>query len=573
MRFQLGLIVFLFLACRGVFAQSGFVRSNGQPIPGATITLTQGDKSLSTVTDQDGHYALAPVGPGVWSVTVEMFGFDTLKKDVDYEAANGPVNFDLQLKPSPILERLQQFAARRNAAAGSPGGAGGFRGPGAAGGQGTARGAGANPNSSQQVDQELQNELNSQQQSAVAPPAGGESTNEAFLVSGSLSPGMTQGSQADSGPDMRLMGPGPNGMGGPEGVNAPGFGGPGGGAPGGGFSGGAFGDPGGFGGGRGGFGGPGGPGGFGARGQRRPGQTAGAVFGNRRRRTQQIHGQASFTLANSAVNAKPFSINGLDIPQAAYAQSRFSIIVGGPLVLGKIVKDPKTQFFLTYFGTRSRTPQLFTETVPTLAERNGDFSQATQSLGASAQSVPLHIFMPGTNQQFPNNVIPPNLLNPSALALLNYYPRPNETTNTNNYQWETAQANNADNLGLRIQRSITSVDRLSLNFQYQDRNGTLAQPFGYSDTTNGYGLNTTLQWTRNLSANAISNAQVRFNRNYSKTVPYFSLLPDVAPQLGILGTSTNPSDFGPPTLNFNNFASLSDSTPTLRRNQMQGVSE
>ncbi len=549
MRFAFALSLFFSATCGGLFAQSGFVRSGDQPIPGATVSITQGDKTVATVTDGDGHYAFPPVAPGTWAVTVEIFGFETLKKDVDYAAASGQVNFDLELKPSRILQRLQQFAARRNTAANT-------------GGQDTSpRG-----DNGQQLDQQLQDELNSQQQQSVpaAAPAGGNETgNEAFLVSGSLSPGMAQGNQADSGPDMRLT-MGPIGPGGPGGMNgAPGvpgaFGGPG--PPGG------FGGRGGFAGGRGGFGGPGG------RNGRRPGQTAGAAFGNGRRRTQQIHGQLSFTLTNSALNAKPFSINGLDVPQAAYAQSRFSAIVGGPLVLRKIVKDPKTQFFLTYFGTRARTPQLFTETVPTAAERSGDFSQATQSLGTSAANTGVIIVNPTTHQPFANNTIPGSMLNTKALTLLRFYPAPNQPGNTNNYQFETAQASNADNLGFRIQRNITRVDRLSLNLQYQDRNGAVAQPFGFSDQTNGYGLNTTLQWTRNISSTIISNAQVRFNRSYNQVVPFFSLVPDVAAQLGIPGVSTNPLDYGPPALHFTNFATLSDSNPTLNRNQTQVASE
>ena len=64
----------------------------------------------------------------------------------------------------------------------------------------------------------------SQQQTASAPPSGAEAGNESFLVSGSLSPGMSPGSQADSGPDMRFMGQGPEGGMGPGGGNAPGFG-------------------------------------------------------------------------------------------------------------------------------------------------------------------------------------------------------------------------------------------------------------------------------------------------------------------------------------------------------------
>lgn len=558
---RLTLILYTALAAASlVRAQSGFVKSGNQSIPGAAITVTKDGQTFSTTTDPEGHYGFEPLTAGAWTVTVEMFGFETLKKDVDFSAAHGPVNFDLQLKPSPVLQRLQQWAARRNEGAPNGGGGGNPR---------------AASSSTQQFDQQLQAELNAQQQQPIAAPAAGnESSNESFLVSGSLSPGMAQGTQADSGPDMRFMGQGQNPfnasgeLGGAQ--NGPGFGngpgGPGGGGPGGGFSGGPGG---GFGGRGGGFGGPGG---FGRGGNgRRPGQTAGAVFGNRRRRNQQIHGQMSFTLTNSAVNAKPFSLNGLDIPQAAYAQSRFSVIVGGPLVLGKVVKDPKTQFFFTYFGNRGRTPELFTETVPTLAERSGDFFGATQSLGASDRNAPVTLYW--KNRPIPNNIIPPSILNGTALSLLRFYPLPNEPGNANNYQFETAQIANNDNLGLRINRNISSVDRLSLNFQYQHRDGTVAQPFGYADITDGYGMNVQLQWTRNLSAAAISNAQVRFNRNYTQITPYFSQLGDIASQIGIQGGSTNPLDFGPPTLNFTNFGSLSDSAPTLNRNQSQSGTE
>ncbi|HEY3936965.1 MAG TPA: TonB-dependent receptor [Bryobacteraceae bacterium] len=560
--------IFFLVSQAPLWAQSGFVKSGGQAIPGATVAITQSGKQLSTVTDQDGHYVFPPLAAGAWTVTVDMFGFQPLKKDVDYGAANGPVNFDIQLKESQALQRLQQFAARRNAG-GNQGGFGGAgnRGLGPAGNTASVGRGRTAVDNGQAIDQQLQTELNSQQ-SAAAPPSGNESTNESFLVSGSLSPGMSQGTQADSGPDIRFAGQGPNPFGGEAGAagNAPGFGGAG--ASGGG--GGGFGGRGGGGFGGGGFGGRGGPG---AR-NRRPGQVAGAVFGNRRRRNQQIHGQASFTLQNSALNAKPFSLNGLDVPQAAYAQSRFSLIVGGPLVIPKLVKDPKTQFFITYFGTRARSPKLFAETVPTEAERNGDFSQAVQSLGTSATSVPVTIFNPTTHQPFAGNMLPNSLVSPIAVALLHsFYPTPNETGVANNYQFETAQASNTDNVGVRVQRNVTSKDRLSVNFQYQRRSGTVAQPFAYSDANNGYGTRVQLGWTRNISTNLISTAQIRFNRNYSQVTPYFSSGPDVAAQLGIPGTSANPLDHGPPTLNFTNFGALSDSAPSLSRNQSQGVTE
>jgi hypothetical protein len=544
-----------------MLAQSGFVRSGGQPIPGATVTLTQSGQTLTTVTDQDGHYGFYSVGPGSWNVTVEMFGFEALQKDVDYNAARGPVNFDIQLKASQALQRMQQFA---QGGGGGPGGGGGRAGAAGTSGGGFNGGAGRTRSGDNAQDQELQSEMSAEQQNAVLPPSGAGGSNESFLISGSLSPGMAQGAQADSGPDVRFGPGGPDGPGGGQfgagaanGGGAPGFGGNQGGA-GGGFGGGGFGG--------GGFGGRGGGGGFGGRGgadgpQGRRGQAAGAQFGNGRRRQQQIRGQASFTWQNSALNAKPFSLNGLDTPQAAYAQSRFSLIVGGPLVIKKL-KDPKTQFFLTYFGTRSKTPQLFAENVPTAAERMGDFSQVTSL-----------IYDPATHQPFAGNQIPPGMINPISRALLKFYPLPNQLGTANNYQFETAQANNTDNLGFRLQRSVTEKDRVSENFQFQRRAGTTANAFGWADPSSGYGVNVTLGWTRNISATVISNLQIRFNRNRSESTPYFSTLPDVSAQLGIPGTSTNPLNFGPPTLNFTNFGALSDAVASLTRNQSQGFTE
>jgi Carboxypeptidase regulatory-like domain len=93
-------LALLFVLCEGAFAQSGFVKSGGQPIPGATVTVTRRGTTFSTVTDPDGHYTFPLLASGSWTVTIEMFGFETLQKDVDYSALKGPVNFDLELKPS-----------------------------------------------------------------------------------------------------------------------------------------------------------------------------------------------------------------------------------------------------------------------------------------------------------------------------------------------------------------------------------------------------------------------------------------------------------------------------------------
>ncbi len=392
------------------------------------------------------------------------------------------------------------------------------------------------------------------------PGAAPENSNEAFLVSGSLSQGLNPNAAPDTGPPMNFGGmggagnPGAGGQFGQAGGVPGGGGGPGG--PGGGFGGGGFGGGGGrFGGGQ-----------FGRQGQR-GGPPNGRQFGNRRA-PSQIRGLLFFTLNNSVLDAKPFSISGADVPQPSYAQSRFGLIIGGPLLIPKIIHDRATFFNLTYTGIRNRTPYTAVETVPTLAERQGNFSQAVDTSGA------VQIYNPLTHQPFPGDVIPASMLNPTALKLLQYFPLPAQPgLQVNNYDFQTAAPQNSDSVGLRVFRNITKADRLAYHVNYQRRDGDNSQPFGFLDSLSGYGLTTDLTWTRNLTPDLISNARVSFNRNRNETTPFFANGPNVAEELGILGTSTNPLNYGPPNLNFTNFGGLTDAVPVLTRNQGQTFGE
>lgn len=513
--------LWILAAAAALQAQSGVVKSGNQPIPGATVTASQGATKSVAVTDQGGRYTLPPLAAGAWTVEVTMFGFVPARKQVTDPDPARPLDFSLSLKESEMAARLSRFAGGQNGS---------------------------------QIESQIQNEVSAGQTPQQAPAAGTDS-NETFLVSGSLS----QGLQANAAPDFSLFRGGAQDG---QQPNAPGFGqnggqtGPGGGpdGPGGGFGGpGGPGGGGGFGGGGGGRGGFGGPGGGRRPGGRGPG-AGGAQFGNRRP-PNEIHGMVFATLNNSDLNAKPFSITGQDLFQPSYAQLRLGVVLGGPLVIPKVVKDTSTFFFLSYFATRAKNPYSATETVPTVLEREGNFSQlpATNPLSG--------ITFPG--------------INPIARQLLNYIPLPNQPGLVNNYTFEASVPQNSDNFGLRVQRNITKKDRLAFHVGYQRRDGDVSQPFGFLDTTSGSGLATDLGWTRTFSPTLISTARVTFNRNLNQTTPFFANGPDVAQQLGIQGTSTNPLNFGPPNLNFtgSNFASLSDGSPVLTRNQSQSGSE
>src|ERR1700722_16329941 len=80
----------------GAWGQSGTVKSDGQPIPGATVRATQGDRVLTTLTDGNGAFNIDKMGPGMWTIDVTMFGFDAAHKEIQIGAS--PVKIDLTLQ-------------------------------------------------------------------------------------------------------------------------------------------------------------------------------------------------------------------------------------------------------------------------------------------------------------------------------------------------------------------------------------------------------------------------------------------------------------------------------------------
>ncbi len=152
-----------------------------------------------------------------------------------------------------------------------------------------------------------------------------------------------------------------------------GRGGPGGGPPGGGGVMRGGGGPGGAGGARGGGGGAGGRGQASSR--RGPGGVDFASFGNRRSRSP-YNGNLFLGLNNSALNAAPFSLTGQAAQKPSYAQSRFGLSFGGPLSIPKLFAWPRASFSVNYGGSISRNPYSQISSLPTAAERSGDFSLA-----------------------------------------------------------------------------------------------------------------------------------------------------------------------------------------------------
>ncbi len=618
----------ILVACLAVVAlvaseHHGVVKSNGVPVPGATVTATQGDKKLTTTTDDQGIYSFDDLPDGIWTISVEMLGFAKLSREVGVTAQSASPQWDLKLQSLSDLN-ADLAAAKKTAPVATPAtptsaGTATPEKPAAAvetkpatpaataattpapkaaatanGGRPSLRAAQqAVQNGGRGGFQRLDVNASGEQTEAGAGAVdlGGvdvsQSSQDAIVVGGSVSDALGMPQQNDwgfggRGGDFGGMGPGgdggPGGFGGrggrggmavpaavvpvaavPAGMMA-GGGGPGGVVPV------ASADAAAVARRRGGRGGRGGPG--------RGGRGNTNSFGNGRRNARsQYTGNVMFTLDNSVWDAEQYSLTGAETAKPSYAKFRAGFTFGGPIKIPHLFDDTSHggTFTVTYNLNRSRNANTYFGSVPTAAERGGDFSNAL----SSTTGLPVTIYDPTTGQPFAGNVIPSNRLNSAAVGLLSYYPLPNLFGNAKyNYQFSNTSITNTDNINIRANHSFSQRDQISFSEGYQRSNGVSPNFFNFIDNSHSSGINFSPAWTHRFTTHFFNRVSYSFSRSTNTLDPYFETKGvNLAQQLGIQGTDQQPLYWGPPSLSFSNFQGLSDASPSLQRNQTSAVAD
>src|SRR6195256_4731153 len=90
--------------------------------------------------------------------------------------------------------------------------------------------------------------------------------------------------------------------------------------------------------------------------------------------TNFFHGEVYEYLRNRIFNANDYFLNAAGKPRPPWVQNQFGAEAGGPFHLPHYSGRTRTFWFACWEGFRLRTGQTFTATVPTAAERAGDFS-------------------------------------------------------------------------------------------------------------------------------------------------------------------------------------------------------
>jgi outer membrane receptor protein involved in Fe transport len=186
--------------------------------------------------------------------------------------------------------------------------------------------------------------------------------------------------------------------------------------------------------------------------------------------TNSFSGTAYEFYRNSRFDAKDFFTKLRNLSRPNFSRHQAGGVGGGP-----ILRD-RTFFFGAYEGLRQDVPLTVLSTVPTLAQRNGDFSQTFDAQGRL-----IVIYDPLTNarqpngqvvrQAFANNRIPTDRLNTIALNVLRNYPEPNQSgdavTGANNYAATANQTTESNNYSARVDHNLTSEHRIYGRFSYQ----------------------------------------------------------------------------------------------------------
>ena len=567
----------------------GTIKSGTTPLPGVTVTATNtltGQK-FATATDVNGNYSISITGHGRYVLRADFFAFAPITKEIVIPASGpNPVGGSTRTSPPSaaatassavpgvqdlalvLASRQQAAEARATAESGNRGNYRQFTGGGAqnlglmsAAADALASGAssGFGGTSGASLPTIAGNTDFSGDSVAVAGQAGSSNPFAGVDVNQLRSnfEDMQQSQQLGQIP------------GGSQGG-------------GGGFGGGGFG------------GGPGG-GGFGGGGGGRGGGGGGrGGFNFRNFNPSQPHGAFFWTGGNGAINAKDYALQGQPIEQPAYGSNKYgATFIGNPSV-PHLFKDTKDFIFLTLAGQRSSSPFDQYATVPTEAERTGNFSSLTTPGG-----LPITIYDPTTGLPFANNTLPATRLSPQALSLLQYVPLPNITTpgTQQNYQRLTTSETNTDTVGARYIRSFgagsgdpirsmirqfagspTQGIRQSINVNFNYSHSAADSPNVFADLggkTQSHQYAVQAGYT--LSKGRLSNTLTAgWNRTNSQNINFFTNVNDVAAEAGIgilNGKSETPLSFGLPSVTLNQFTGLSEQQPSFLTNQTISLSE
>jgi len=313
----------------------GDVKSGGFPLPGATVTATQGDKKIVAASDRQGVYSFADLPDGTWQLVAEKPGFTTVKQDITQ--GSGLPGAPIEMKMLP-LEQIEAVAAPSVVMGPAP----------AVGSETTSATPAATPPAAAPSAAATARPAANVKAGAAKPAATGfqrtdlNATSNAPVTAPEPAPEVTSELSQRAADGNLINGSAQN-------AAASSF-------------------------------------------------AQSPAFGNNRRAGPKLYNYSlAINDSNSVLNAAPFSLNGQNTPKTPFNNFSATASVQGPLKIPHLLERNGPLIFLTYTISRNRNTSVSTGLMPNAAERSGDFSEQTNQGKAvqiydPASGAPCHNF-------------------------------------------------------------------------------------------------------------------------------------------------------------------------------------
>jgi len=214
------------------------------------------------------------------------------------------------------------------------------------------------------------------------------------------------------------------------------------------------------------------------------------------------HGRLYENFRNDFLDAVPHEIvqNGGD--KGLLRRNQYGFNIAGPFFIPKVTHGKSNTYIsLSFEGVRERIARTHLTTIPTVPQRDGNYSEVVDSAGnvlpiydpATTRLNPAYNSAEPVSQSnlqylrnpFPGNIIPTTRLSPVALSALTLYPQPNTDIGPffqNNYFINSPETNTANGMIGKVDHSIG--ERQKINAELAFSNGLFEPAQWYPSIAN-----------------------------------------------------------------------------------------
>ncbi|MHB1840635.1 MAG: TonB-dependent receptor [Acidobacteriaceae bacterium] len=268
--------------------------------------------------------------------------------------------------------------------------------------------------------------------------------------------------------------------------------------------------------------------------------------------TKRFHGTLYDYVRNGALDANTFEQMGNN---NYLVQNQFGGSLGGP-----VARVKQTFFFTNYEGYRHVQTDTMIDTVPTLAEIQGDFSQSGINVYDPFSSQP-----DGTRNQFPDNKIPANLLNSVPVQFMTQYlPRPNmgmPGVDSNNYMDVRNETQDWNQGTFRVDHNFSDGDIVFARYSGSSETGfsPINLP-GFGVSNDNLSQQAVGSWTHTFSPAILNTTSIAASRLSMFDRSQNDNVNNIVGQLGIQGVGFGgPGAWGAPWFTVQGYSGFGDS--------------